>query len=117
MEDRAAMAPHRLGPVALQRVVAGLRLQAGAEDAVGLLRLVDRMRRLGELLVVGRHGDAVLLQQAGLQHIISRHAPHVGLVALADRGCRQRGAEAAETRSENACTGHRQHLPAAHSRV
>ena len=49
-EDRAAMAPHRLGPVAFERVVAGLGLQAGAVDAVGLLGVGDLLHRRGEFL-------------------------------------------------------------------
>ena len=51
--------------------------------------------------VAGGHGeflelDAVLLEQAGLEQIVGRHAPDVGLVALAhglERECRSRAAE------------------------
>ena len=48
--------------------MAGLRLQAGAEDAVGLLGLGDRLHRRGELVVGRRHLDAVLLQQVLAVH-------------------------------------------------
>ena len=50
--------------------------------------------------------DAVLLQRAGLQQIVGRHAPDVGLVALADgHPAPRRGAAPADACRQKACAG------------
>ncbi len=59
--------------------------------------------------VAGRHGELLelqpaLLQRAGAQQVVGRHAPHVGLVALADGGgLRGGGARQAEAGGQRAC--------------
>ena len=68
--------------------------------------------------IAGRHGeflelDAVLLQHAGVQQVIGRHAPHIGLIALPDGGAARRNAgRAAEPGRQHAGAGCRQSVAA-----
>ena len=62
------MAPYGLAPIGFERIVAGLRLQAGAEDAVRLLGFGDRLHRGGEVVIGRRYRDAVLLDQVLAVH-------------------------------------------------
>ena len=67
-EDRAALRPQPGGPVAVQRVVAGLELAGGAVDAVAALGRVDRLHRRHVLVHGRRDLDAVLVEQVLAVH-------------------------------------------------
>ncbi len=70
--------------------------------------------------VAGRHAELLeletaFLQQAGAQQVIGRHAPEIGLVALADRGLREgwarreAGGEQRTGGGESVAAGHLRH--------
>ena len=68
--------------------------------------------------IAGGHAELLelepaLLQQAGAQQVVGRHAPEVGLVALADDGLRERRARRESRGGERKACG--QILPASRS--
>ena len=65
-------------------------------------------RRHGEFLEL----DAVLLELAGAQQVIGRHAPHVGLVALPHGLQRRAGAAHAQSGRQHAGAGRHQRMAA-----
>ena len=96
-------------------------VMADGEGRAGIGAHVDLARHHllhGE--IAGRHReflelDAVLFEQAGAQQVIGRHAPHVGLVALAHRLQRRARGAHAQARRQHAGAGRRQRMPAGNS--